>query len=373
MRKNKREVRAYSREDHNLKPQTMYTHNMTKLQPQQYHQQQDAAQLDDIDQLIYDWSQYPEEKDCQRTISCTHDEFLTRERFYSPYQHPATPMHHAQYYPDTCISPHTFAHADYAIEQEFQAEYDSAQYDSVQYDSGYCGDPQEYLMDLLREPNFIPHEECPFCSSSSKSAPTRNNYIKHAREKHPQEFAYCQFSRIQNGELAIPADVENGDYLLDVMTFIADKEAAVPSACFFPGCDRRGRDRNIVAGHFRGAHRRTYTYCQKVLNHVDRQDLDCELSKQDFNYLTDECKTRRKYMYKPGEHSHSSQPRSQRKQQQGGGYHFHDEHDDSTSDEAGSVYSGEMDYFQGQQQESWMYSGEQSQQLWQQRSSGRYY
>ena len=240
-------------------------------------------------------------------------------------------------------------------------------------------------MALLCDPEFIPDSECPFCASCSKGAPNRNAYIKHAREKHPEEFAQCQFYRLRNDEFYIPEDIDIGDvddYVLDLMTFIADKEADVPARCIFPHCDRTGRDRNIMAGHFRGAHRRTYTYCQEILNNVDAHIIEREVRKkvEDAN-LSDQCKTRRKYNYKPPDEYQPSLHRSSRPQRhQQHQVQMQDEFDeyecyDNTSDEAGSVYSADMDqqFSFPPQQVDGMYYGQQQYQYQQQQQQQQQY
>jgi hypothetical protein len=157
---------------------------------------------------------------------------------------------------------------------------------------------QQVLCSALSQHNFVAPKLCPTCDYKFKTPASRGNFLKHAREKHPNNFAFSQWHRIQYGEIPVPRGIHVGLYMLNMLMFMADITAKVPDVCFVPGCVRTGRDRNIMTGHFRGAHRKTYTYCQEVLKCWDTSDLVHAVEKLDASGMIDSHATRRKYSYK---------------------------------------------------------------------------
>lgn len=119
-------------------------------------------------------------------------------------------------------------------------------------------------------------------------------YLNHAKERHRATFIDCQWVRVKCGEIPIPSDVVPGDYLREIMQFIGDKQMFV-GTCLVPGCPRTGKDRNIMSGHFRETHPRTYKYCQLVSDEYDTENIRRIIDQ----YLARvENKKKRKYVYK---------------------------------------------------------------------------
>jgi ABC-type microcin C transport system duplicated ATPase subunit YejF len=63
-----------------------------------------------------------------------------------------------------------------------------------------------------------------------------------------------------------------------------------------PGCQRNGKDRNILSGHFRGGHRRTYNFCQLLVKEYDVAKLDEGISELEKS-VQDSQVDKRRYKY----------------------------------------------------------------------------
>lgn len=121
----------------------------------------------------------------------------------------------------------------------------------------------------------------------------RFRYLEHAMAAHQDDFVHCQYKRILNGEIPVPDEVRIDTYLLRLMLFICNKRTTC-SSCMVPDCPRVGADRNIISGHFRETHTKTFFYCQLLTREYDVELIRLGIDK--LSHLTD--KKKRKYVYK---------------------------------------------------------------------------
>ena len=149
--------------------------------------------------------------------------------------------------------------------------------------------------------NINNHYNSHYCNKCQQNfASNQNNresFIKHVREVHLREYIYCQMKRILSKEITLPTDIELGEHLGLIMEYIGDGNVLPPAKCYVPGCLRKGKDRNIMSGHFRSGHKKTYKFCQILFKKYETKDINREISLLDAE-VSDAQSTRRKYLYK---------------------------------------------------------------------------
>jgi hypothetical protein len=128
---------------------------------------------------------------------------------------------------------------------------------------------------------------------ASTTLDPRDGFITHAKNFHQEEFVRCQYQRLKDGELPVPEGIHMGPYLLPLMLFICDPRKYT-SKCMIPNCPRWGADRNIISGHYRETHSKTFSYCRLLtkeheIRHI-QIGVDVLLSQKND-------KKKRKYVY----------------------------------------------------------------------------
>lgn len=121
----------------------------------------------------------------------------------------------------------------------------------------------------------------------------RHRYLQHARSLHHKDVVHCQYRRLVNGEIPLPEGILLNLYLLRLMMFICDKKMTC-SSCIVPNCQRVGADRNIISGHYRETHPKTFFYCQLLTKEYDREAIQVGIER----LSSVENKKKRKYNYK---------------------------------------------------------------------------
>lgn len=148
--------------------------------------------------------------------------------------------------------------------------------------------------------------ECEICSyryTGQKLSPDAA-FMKHAQDAHLNTYIDFQHRRVRDGEIPTPVGVVKGAYLVNMMKYIGDDKSPLPAYCLVPDCQRTGKDRNILSGHFRGGHRKTYNFCQLLLK---QHDSDALLERvADLGALSDAQQGKRKYRYLKGQYAHGS-------------------------------------------------------------------
>ena len=146
------------------------------------------------------------------------------------------------------------------------------------------------------EYGFESPTNCSICHCRLIAPKTIENFTKHIQDEHLDLYIEFQYRRIQSGRIIFPKNVKEGEYLRLIMRYIGDDKSPLPTFCLVPGCNRSGKDRNILSGHFRGGHKKTYTFCQLLLKGYNTDRLNDSIKQLDLSFEDSQHKKRR-YSY----------------------------------------------------------------------------
>jgi hypothetical protein len=135
---------------------------------------------------------------------------------------------------------------------------------------------------------------CSHKFTSSQLSQPADSFLRHAVHRHRHAFVEAQYMRLLSGE------IPNIDFctplkcLREVMHYISDRKLQM-NRCILSGCKSFGKDRNIMMGHLRRSHRKTFNYCRLISTVYDAHEITSCI---DQYFLDVENKKKRKYSCK---------------------------------------------------------------------------
>lgn len=135
---------------------------------------------------------------------------------------------------------------------------------------------------------------CSHKFTSSQLSRATEAFLRHAVHRHRHAFVEAQYTRLLSGEIPNLDFDTPQKYLRELMHYISDRRLKM-SRCILPGCKAFGKDRNIMLGHYRRSHRKTFNYCRLISTVYDAHEIKVSFDQYFFNV---DDKKKRKYIFK---------------------------------------------------------------------------